>query len=198
MARGQQNAGRAVAQATRAPHAQHVAPTHFDRETFSGEATEQPDDDEVLDMMSPNVDAVAQMVRAIEPENPGLFKFEKDGNGNGRSVEYEKFMQEPVTVIISKTTNKTDPWVVPIGVNGDTRYLPRGIKIRIQRKFVERLAQVHERSYSTTPNSDPSSDTGMLTKAQQAQPYQFHVLHDPNPKGRLWLQAITRAGSRQH
>lgn len=156
-------------------------------------------EDSVLDMMSPNADAMANAVRYIEPVTSLGFVFDKELpkelGGGMTSPEYEAFMQEPVEIKLHQSTDKNAPWAVFVGINGDNRWLPRGVALRIQRKFVERLAQSQERTFETKDNPDPAADVGKTVLSRQANPYEFSVLRDPNPKGRRWLANMLRQGS---
>ena len=138
-----------------------------------------------IDLMSTNVQAMTQ-VGVLEPISGFEFK---------TLAEYEKFMEEPVVIEILTTTDPNAPKAVFIGVNGDSRWLPRGMPLKLQRKFVERLAQAQEMRYETKRSKDPESDMGMDTLRSTAQSYQFSVLEDKNPIGRKWLLRVTRQGS---
>lgn len=156
----------------------------------------QLDDFNVLDMTAPNVDAMANAVRYIEPVSTLGFKFDTEGPNGGRtSLEYERFMEEPVIIKLHQSTDKNAPWSVFVSVNNDSRWLPRGVPIKIQRKFVERLAQSQERTLQTVDNPDPAADVGKNVVTRQANPYEFSVMEDRNPKGRRWLAHMTRQGS---
>ena len=109
-------------------------------------------------------------------------------------VKLELFMKEPLVIVVNKTSDKNAPLAVAVGVNGDHVWLPRGQKVRIPRSFVEVLASRQERHFTTSRNEDPNADEGMKTSMENTQPYSFQVLHDPSPKGRSWLERITREG----
>jgi hypothetical protein len=147
------------------------------------------DDVQVLDMMVS--DPVMQMRRggAID-EMPGTY----DYHGLKNVLEYEKFMREPIVVKIHKSTDKNASPVVPVGINGDFKWLPRGIPIRIPRCFVERLAQSQATSYRTVENTDRTSDSGMLNLKTTAHEFPFDVVSDPSRFGRRWLQRMMRQG----
>lgn len=154
---------------------------------------------QVLDMMSPGntahlignlaTDEDQQTYRGIH----AMFEFNNKQNGKrddiGRSLEYEAFMVEPVVIELQRTTDKNAPPVVGVGVNGDVRWLPRGVPIRLQRKFLEPLCR-KETSFETKPDHDPGAEVGMKTRLTSAQPYGFSVIQDPNPKGRAWLEHL--------
>lgn len=109
-------------------------------------------------------------------------------------VKMELFMQELLTIVVNKTSDKNAPPAVGVGVNNDQVWLPRGQKISIPRYFVEVLASRQERHFRTFRNEDPNADEGMKTMTENTQPYSFQVLHDPNPKGQAWLERVSREG----
>jgi len=108
--------------------------------------------------------------------------------------EYEKFMADMLVIVIHDTTDKNASPYVPVGVNGQMLWLPRSRKIRIPRRFVERLAQSQETAYQTVRNPDISADEGMLTKHRTGQPYPFAVVFDPSKFGERWLARMMREG----
>lgn len=148
------------------------------------------DDDErgyaqPIDMMESNVQDMTRV--GLEDAVSG-FKFEQ-------LAEYEKFMNDAVVIQIFETTDVNAPRAVFIGVNGDSRWLPRGVPLRLQRKFVERLAQAQEMAFTTVANRDQESDNGFNVLRKVAQSYQFAVLEDKHPLGRKWLTSVMRQGS---
>lgn len=113
----------------------------------------------------------------------------------GRSLDFERFMGESIDINIVEPTDDAAPPAVYVGVNGDAKWLPRGIPIRIQRYFVERLAASVESWYSQEEDRDPNSDTGMKTKVRKRACYPIQILRDPSPQlGRAWLARVVREG----
>lgn len=110
------------------------------------------------------------------------------------SAEIEKFMQDELVIVIHKSTDKNAVPRVPVGVNGEVAWLPRDTKIRIPRKFVERLARSQEATFRTDDNPDPRMDEGKIIRRTNGQVFPFQVLHDPSPRGAAWLQRVTREG----
>lgn len=108
--------------------------------------------------------------------------------------EIEKFMQDELVIVIHKSTDKNAVPRVPVGVNGEVAWLPRDTKIRIPRKFVERLARSQEATFRTDDNPDPRMDEGKIIRRTNGQVFPFQVLHDPSPRGAAWLQRVTREG----
>lgn len=108
------------------------------------------------------------------------------------AVEYETFMAEPVVIEIHTSTDKNAPTHALVGVNGEQVWLPRGQRIRIPRRFVERLARSQSVAYKTERNRDMDADVAMDTHKTTAMDYGFSVLRDPNPKGDQWLRRVVR------
>lgn len=171
-----------------------------------------PDDsggtERVLDMMATGMSSPARLAhlevisqrefayetltsRVVNPEGD-LIDFENPG----RSLAYEAFMEEPVIISINETTDEKAPPVVFVGVNGDQRWLPRGVPIRLPRKFVERLAQSAERSYTTKKiAANDESDNERPAKTKSTQAYAFSILQDSNPNKKLarrWFNRVTK------
>jgi hypothetical protein len=110
-------------------------------------------------------------------------------------AETEAFMQEKIGIELHQTTDKNAPLGAEVGINGEMVWIPRGVKVLIPRKFVERLAQSQVRSYKQVDNPNRDADDGKLTRSATGTDYAFSVLHDPNPKGKQWLTRMTRQGS---
>ncbi len=143
------------------------------------------DNEQVIDMTTTLQGA--RLMREIVEESRGFREF-------AEIEQYEAFMQEPVVIRIHETRDVNEPPLVFVGVNGDERWLPREKKLRLQRKFIERLAQAQEMAYKTSESRDPTADSMMETAKRKAASYSFSVLHDPNPNGRRWLARMAREG----
>lgn len=200
--------------ARRTSHLAGMAPVsrNFHGDSFPAEDIDT--DEQVMDLMSTNVYAMAV---PVEPVLDGFFREFREGEkritGQRAIIEndqivgyvdivksdgqiaYEAFMHEPIIIRVHSTKDKNAPWLVFVGVNGDNRWLPRNKPIRLQRKFVERLAAAQEMAFETRENKDPNVDNAMELVKSTAAAFEFSVLHDPNPLGRRWLGRITRQGS---
>ena len=128
---------------------------------------------------------------AINPDGEAV-RFENAG----RSLAYEAFMEEAVVIQINETQDEKAAPVVFLGINGDGRWIPRGVPVRLPRKFVERLAQSAERSFKTPKiNATEDSDNERPTRSKNVQAYPFNVLRDSNPNKKLvrsWLMRVTK------
>jgi hypothetical protein len=134
----------------------------------------------VVDFMSMGAGIGVQVVTERE------FKSTPEGN-----VEYEAFMRQPIVIRISRTGDKNEPAYAFVGDNGVSVWIPREKPVRLPRCFVETLARSQERHYRQERNPDPNADEGMTTRRSGSASYPFAVLHDPDPRGRAWLQRVT-------
>lgn len=103
-------------------------------------------------------------------------------------VEHEKFMAEPVTVMIHDTTDRNASQIVQLGVNGRTQMMVRGKPQTVKRCYVERLARAKETGYAQ--DLDRMDEGLNNVTMHHALSYPFSVIHDPNPKGGDWLRGI--------
>lgn len=104
-------------------------------------------------------------------------------------LEIEKFMQEPVTVMIADSNDENDTELVQVSVNGNRQFFQRGRPQEVKRYFVERLARAKRTSY--TQNLDERQGEGMNNMVpRHALRYPFTVIEDKNPKGGEWLRGI--------
>ena len=112
-----------------------------------------------------------------------------DRIGPGNSIENEKFMQEPVTIMVHDSNNENDVDLVPVSVNGIQIFIKRGQPTIVKRCYLERLARAKPTSYSQ--NLDERLGEAMNNmKPRHALKYPFSVIEDKNPKGGAWLQHI--------
>lgn len=178
-------------------------------DVFDGD--EESGNERVLDMMATGMSSPARLQhlevisqREFPYETISMTGTDPDGmpfsfDNPGRSLAYEAFMEEAVVISVHETTDEKAPPLVFVGINGDQRWLPRGISIRIPRKFVERLAQSAERSYQT-PETGVKEDTDNQrpVKQKSTQAYPFSVLEDSNPNKKLarkWFNRVTKQGT---
>lgn len=104
-------------------------------------------------------------------------------------IELEKFMHEPVTVVVLSSGDEDEVDMVPVGVNGVTQYFRRNVAQVVKRKFVERLARAKKTNYSQNIDDRLGEAMNRLTRHPSLQ-YPFTVIQDSNPKGPAWLRGI--------
>lgn len=145
------------------------------------------DDDQVLDMMTPNAEALLAQLQS-DPISEREFK---------DIAEYEQFMNDPIVVLIHEDKDPNAMPMVPLGINGDRRWLPRNVRLKLPRKFVEVLCQSQETHFKTEKNPDASSDQELVTRPKTAQCYGFSVVKDPDPRGPHWLRRVMAQNRRR-
>lgn len=105
-----------------------------------------------------------------------------------KAAELEAFMNEPVTIEVSQSTDPNATPAVEVAVNGRRIFLPRGV-CTVKRMYVERLARAKRTGYSQ--NLDPRLGEGVNTLLRNtALDYPFTLVEDKNPLGREWLSRI--------
>lgn len=174
------NANRAATRATERDAINHSVVRNYANEAFVADMIDGGD--EVLDMMQ---DMTQLLVQRVTEDQFREFKTE---------AEYAVFMKNPIVIRIHETRDKNEPPLVFMGVNGSQRWVPRNKNVRMQRYFIERLAQAQEMAFKTDLNADTTVDNAMITTRRKAASYTFSVLHDPHPVGRRWLERVTREG----
>jgi hypothetical protein len=138
--------------------------------------------DGVLDYTSPGA-LMRSLSPSIEPVTEREF---------ADKAEYERFMQDPVVIVIHKTAERHEAPSVMVGNNGNQAWLPRGQKIKVPRYFVETLARSQTRQYATEADQDPNAAFGMRVRRFGGLAYPFSVVADRHPKGDAWLQRVMR------
>lgn len=101
-----------------------------------------------------------------------------------------KFNEEPVTIHLHESTDPNADNVVPVGVNGEMRWLQRGREFTLARKFVERLALARPSSIQTYETRDFDGNRAIGIRKHTALKYPFSVIRDDNPKGVEWLRNL--------
>lgn len=105
-------------------------------------------------------------------------------------AEYEAFMNLPVGIEISGSTDPRESQVVPVGCNGDQKWLPREAKIVVRRYMVERLLRAATTDYSIMKVDNPDADEGQRMHARTKRPYTVTIHKDPHPMGTRWAERI--------
>ena len=115
------------------------------------------------------------------------------------------FAEEPITILIERSSEKFAPKVVDLWCNGkgaevlmngrwlETKCLPIGIPVTTKRKYVEILARSKVDSIETTVVKEPESEKNLIDRHTSSKA-PFSVIEDKNPKGVEWLTRIIRAG----
>lgn len=110
------------------------------------------------------------------------------------NLEYEAFMNERVGIRIAEATHERESPVVPIGCNGDQKWLPRDVPIIVKRTHLERLLRATQTQFTVDKLHDPSLDEGQRTKSRNVPLYHIQKLRDDNPKSDAWWARMRREG----
>ncbi len=112
-----------------------------------------------------------------------------EGPSAGDKAARLAFLEEPVTIIVSESTdpNAEDP--ISVGINGRQVFIRRGEPVIVKRKYVEKLARAKRESFSQNlQNTDPQRYNRL--NMHTALIYPFTVIEDRNPAGHAWLRKI--------
>lgn len=110
------------------------------------------------------------------------------------TAEYEAFMAMPVGIIISETTHERESPVVPVGANGDQKWLPRNIPILVKRWHLERLLRATQTEHSVQKLQDPTLDEGQRVHSQNRPVYHITIKKDDHPLGTRWANRMRAEG----
>ena len=109
----------------------------------------------------------------------------------GSIAREEKFMHEPVTILIMSTTDANAPPYADVSVNGQKIVIRRNQKTTILRKHLEVLARMKETRWVQEVPEGWNGAVGMETlRGHSALVYPFTVLRDDNPLGGEWRERI--------
>ncbi len=106
-------------------------------------------------------------------------------------LELLKFMEEPVTVIVDKSANKTDSPIVEVWNGGIRQVFVRGMKQTVKRKFIEVLARAREIHFDEQVYVDKGTHEAVNRMIPMiGLRYPFRVIEDGNPNGAAWLENL--------
>jgi len=132
-----------------------------------------------------------KIIPLSEVGDPGPIELVSDVNFVPEA-ELESFMNELVTIRLHQSATEGDLLIETPAVNGVNMPIMRGKPQAVKRKYVEALAQSRIITYAQQQlNPADMSDISMVERSTLK--YPFEVLHDPNPIGRQWLDAVLAA-----
>jgi len=108
---------------------------------------------------------------------------------NMSNEELEKFMAEPVTIVVHKTNEKGALNIITPSVNGRNQPIIRGIKQTVRRCYVEALIGSHQIEYEQQINPLSPDQFKMNPKATPS--YPFDVVNDTE-EGYAWKERLER------
>lgn len=113
-----------------------------------------------------------------------------DGPGGMNKAADLAFMEEPVEVLVSQSTDKNAERFPCVAVNGTNQFFQRGSKQVVKRKFVEALARAKKTAVMTIPAKDQDGADTMNIVQNTGLKYPFAVTQDRNPNGNVWLEKV--------
>ena len=106
-----------------------------------------------------------------------------------QNAELTKFMNDILTIRVHPDDRPGSLPVICPSVNAVNQPIIRGREAKVKRKYVEALARCRTTTYvqrEATPGRPENIQLDEITVIT----YPFAVLHDPHPKGAVWLEAI--------
>jgi hypothetical protein len=160
-----------------------VAPTSTGNpnEVHSGDVPIRPY--QVLDMTSPQAVRSTDIITSVD-----------DDVLQGTYADQLAFNEERLDIRIEPGRERNAAKAVDVSVNGDRRFLPVGVPITIQRKFVEVLARAQPFGVTTEHEDAHHENPRNITHRNPYRAVAFSVLHDPSPRGHAWLNKISYEG----
>lgn len=138
---------------------------------------------QVLDLTEPMAQLPIETIDSVE--NSALPK---------DHAERLAFMEEPIVIQLEPTSERNPPKAVFVGVNGDKRWVPVGVPVRMRRKHVEVLARAQPFSVQTDVGTAFEARPHNRIIRTSNRRYPFSVLEDPSPRGRAWLNKVSFEG----
>lgn len=117
----------------------------------------------------------------------GKIEIEAINIANKDAFELEKFMNEPVSILVHESTDENTVMAIPLGVSGTIQWVVRGVEMTVKRKYVEVLARARTTVYKQSQAKFDITDSRPEPKT--AMSYPFSVVKD-NAKGASWLREI--------
>lgn len=132
--------------------------------------------------------AFVESANGIESEGPTA--------NISKALADEKFMQEPVEIILASPGTEDEHRYVEVTVNGIRRCLPRDDSVVhvIPRCHLAVIAAAKVQRLVQTKITNADGSMGYAEKAVLQALYPFSVISDQNPKGSAWLRQVIARG----
>lgn len=105
-------------------------------------------------------------------------------------AELERFMNEPVKVMIDKTTERNAEQIIQLMCNGVSQFIVRGREAVIRRKYLDILARAKVDQVETEEYLNPKNEKAIRINHHPSHKYPFRVVQDDNPRGYEWLKGV--------
>lgn len=114
-----------------------------------------------------------------------------------------KFMEDPITIVVTRSSEKYAPHVIDCWVNGkgaevlmngkwvETRAIPVGMPVTTKRKYAEVLLRSKTDTVNTKVHKREDSEVNEVERYTSARA-PLQVLKDANPKGTAWMMDMAR------
>lgn len=99
--------------------------------------------------------------------------------------------EDVLTIELHQTEDRLSEPLPMVAVNGRNQFLPRGVQLKVRRKFVEVLARARPEAIKTVEYVDPEGARAVRVERTSALKYPFTLIEDPNPRyGQAWLRKL--------
>lgn len=106
-------------------------------------------------------------------------------------IEFERFMNQEVVVLLADPASEQEPTVVEVNVNGDYRMGVRGFEVKLKRAHVAVLARAKQSRVRQKKVVAPDGSMSFQEENVLALSYPFQVVEDPDPRrGAPWLRQL--------
>jgi hypothetical protein len=112
----------------------------------------------------------------------------------GTYAEQLDFNEELLDIRIEPGNTRNAAPFERVQVNDDWRWLPVGIPVTVQRKFVENLARAQSFGVETEHGTAHEENPRNMIHKRPFRAVPFSILRDPNPRGAAWLNKISYEG----
>lgn len=111
---------------------------------------------------------------------------------DSEKMQMMAFMAEPVTIRIATTTDKQAEQVFELTIHGKTEFFKRGETKTVPRNYVGLLLRLKQTSFTQREVMSKDGTREYVHDPVTALKYDFSVVHDANPLGKSWLEALLR------
>lgn len=104
------------------------------------------------------------------------------------------FAEEPIVIRLEPSSERNAPRYASVSVNGDTKWIPVGVPVKLRRKHVEVLARAQPFGVETQTGTAMEANPANRVIKTPYRRFPFTVLKDDNPLGAKWLNKVTYEG----
>ena len=99
------------------------------------------------------------------------------------------FNEEPVTIVLSRSSEKFAPAIKDFYVNGKAMWIRVGVPQTVPRKYVEVIARAQPFDVRTNVVKHEEREDNMVER-NLIVAHPFSVIRDDNPRGHEWLRKV--------